>query len=119
MGRDWQHWHFPCKHFFGVFHNYSQWNWEALPEEYRQSSYLTQDTEAISNYLMRHVDEPLPTHEGSSDYGITAEFCPVAEPASETTAISPAPSEFQEEQRLNLKPCHLEKQLWFTLGTSC
>ncbi len=70
--KDWQRWHLPCKHFFAVFHNYSQWNWEALPQQYRESSYLSQDADAIDEYLTRRTAQPPLTHQVSPDASQTS-----------------------------------------------
>ena len=49
--KDWEKWHIPCKHFFAIFRWKPQWSWEALPEVYKGSVYLSTDTEAIGDYF--------------------------------------------------------------------
>lgn len=101
--RDWKRWHLPCKHFFAVFHSYSQWNWEALPKQYLQSSYLTQDTSAIQSYLTSRTDQSVPR---SLDDNITAEFCPPSEPQSQMTAAMDPLSEIPRRTKVShTKPC--------------
>lgn len=49
--RDWQSYHLPCKHFFGVFQNKEDWTWDKLPDTYLKSEYLALDVSAITDYL--------------------------------------------------------------------
>ena len=57
--KDWLKWKIPCKHFFGVFNIYPEWNWHALPKMYLCSEYLSSDPSASIS---------------SSDMGNTAHF---------------------------------------------
>lgn len=36
--------HYPCKHFFAVFARYSEWGFDSLPDQYRNSVFITLDT---------------------------------------------------------------------------
>ena len=49
--RDWQNYHIPCKHFFGVFQNKEDWTWDKLPDAYLKSEYLSLDESALTKYL--------------------------------------------------------------------
>lgn len=49
--KDWIRWHIPCKHFFGIFANFSEWNWNSLPKAYLDGPYLSADKGAISTYF--------------------------------------------------------------------
>jgi len=42
--KDWKQQRLPCKHFFAVFHYFSDWSWDRLPVNYLASEYLTSDT---------------------------------------------------------------------------
>ena len=44
----WKQLKLPCKHFFAVFHHYTEWGWERLPVNYLSSEYLTCDTDAVA-----------------------------------------------------------------------
>lgn len=57
--KDWQKWQIPCKHFFSVFHSYSEWTWDSLPKEYLNSNYLSQDTDAVETFLSRKLSPDL------------------------------------------------------------
>ena len=35
----------PCKHFFAIFSNYPKWQWDSLPEQYREHPQLSLDRE--------------------------------------------------------------------------
>lgn len=49
--RDWITFHLPCKHFFGIFRLHSKWDWNSLPDSYRNSAYLSTDQSAIDDYF--------------------------------------------------------------------
>ena len=58
--RDWQNYHIPCKHFFGVFQNKEDWTWDKLPDAYL---YLSPDGSALTKYLStarKTLSSPLP-----------------------------------------------------------
>ncbi len=64
--KDWTRWHIPCKHFFAVFHFQPAWNWEALPQTYRDSAYLSTDSDATDAYFSQfsgvsHGNEDAPS----------------------------------------------------------
>ena len=61
--KDWIRWHIPCKHFFGVFANNSNWTWNSLPKPYLDSSYLSVDNGAINTYFKGA--EGVSTHDDS------------------------------------------------------
>ena len=69
-------WHIPCKHFFTVFWLKYAWNWEALPQTYRDSAYLSTDSNATDVYFAQfssgsHGGEGiLLEFPGSSDGGV-------------------------------------------------
>ena len=47
----WHKFHFPCKHFFGIFNSFEEFGFMRLPEEYRNSVFLTLDNAAASASL--------------------------------------------------------------------
>ncbi|XP_062598699.1 uncharacterized protein LOC134260132 [Saccostrea cucullata] len=47
---DWAKHHLPCKHFFAVIRNVSGWQWEKLPEEYRNNPFLTLDESVLYEF---------------------------------------------------------------------
>ena len=49
--RDWITWHIPCKHFFSVFRFYPLWDWNKLPDSYRDSAYLSTDTSSLNTFF--------------------------------------------------------------------
>lgn len=49
--KDWIRWHLPCKPFFTVFQLKQAWCWDALPQMYRDSAYLSTDNNATDAYL--------------------------------------------------------------------
>ena len=49
--KDWTKWHIPCKHFFAVFRLKQGWGWDALPQVYKQSAYLSTDNDATDAYF--------------------------------------------------------------------
>ena len=51
----WQRRHLPCKHFFAIFKHFPEWNWAKLPQNYRNSPYLTLD------YDLLNGSSPLPS----------------------------------------------------------
>ena len=55
--RDWTTWHLPCKHFFGIFRIHPKWNWNSLPESYRNSPYLSTDDRAIADHFQPDVED--------------------------------------------------------------
>ncbi len=68
--KDWTKWHIPCKHFFAVFRWRPNWSWNALPQQYRDSAYLSTDNAAIGEYLtaqgVRDLDNPFTSERSSS-----------------------------------------------------
>ena len=44
--KDWTRWHIPCKHFFAMFRLRQVWCWDALPQTYTDSAYLSIDKDA-------------------------------------------------------------------------
>ena len=48
---DWMTYHLPCKHFFGIFRLRSRWDWNSLPDSYRNSPYLSTDQSAIEDFF--------------------------------------------------------------------
>ena len=55
--KDWIKWNIPCKHFFAVFRYNSAWNWESLPEAYKNSAYLTTDIKSTNAYFLQFSKE--------------------------------------------------------------
>ena len=49
--RDWVQWHMPCKHFFAIFRLNSQWDWNRLPNRYKESAYLSSDGGALDAFF--------------------------------------------------------------------
>ena len=41
--RSWQRSRLLCKHFFAIFNHFPEWNWEKLPQDYRESPFITLD----------------------------------------------------------------------------
>lgn len=54
---DWLQWHIPCKHFFGIFRLVEGWGWNALPETYKESAYLSADSTPLSK--QHSLSQPL------------------------------------------------------------
>ena len=48
---DWVKWNIPCKHFFAIFRLVDGWGWESLPDVYKRSPYLCDDSSAVLGYL--------------------------------------------------------------------
>ena len=49
---DWTEYHYPCKHFFAIFHHHSPtWDLNALPQAYLSSPRLSLDTQALDQYF--------------------------------------------------------------------
>ena len=44
---DWMRFHIPCKHFFAIFSNKTDWSWYSLPPTYLASPLLCTDQEAL------------------------------------------------------------------------
>ena len=44
-------WNIPCKHFFTIFRLVDGWGWESLPDVYKRSPYLCDDSSALLGYL--------------------------------------------------------------------
>ena len=85
--RDWQSYHLPCKHFFGVFQNKEDWTWDKLPNAYLKSEYLSLDVSAITDYL------------SSSKGGPGTEFTPAGtSPAVTSSAVTPSSEKCDETQ---------------------
>lgn len=40
----WRKTHFPCKHFYAIFNTFDEWNFTRLPENYKNSVFITLDT---------------------------------------------------------------------------
>ena len=51
----WQKSQYPCKHFFAVFAAYQEWDFSSLPEEYKNSVFITLDTAHLD------INVPVPT----------------------------------------------------------
>ena len=49
--RDWTTWHIPCKHFFAVFRFHPEWNWNKLPQSYRDGAYLSTDSDSLNTFF--------------------------------------------------------------------
>ena len=45
---DWRKTQYPCKHFFAVFATYEEWDFNSLPVNYRNSVFITLDTEHLA-----------------------------------------------------------------------
>lgn len=54
--KDWTRWHLPCKHFFAVFKLKETWGWNALPQTYLNSSYLSTDKDATDAFFCKYSD---------------------------------------------------------------
>ncbi len=69
---DWQQTPLPCQHFFAIFRDYPEINWESFPCVYRESPFLLLDQEVSYNQasglaILGNVQEELP--EVVLDYG--------------------------------------------------
>lgn len=42
-----------CKHFFAIFEYYQKWQWDSLPEKYRESPHLSLDREHVLTDLTK------------------------------------------------------------------
>ena len=42
-----------CKHFFAIFEHYQKWQWDSLPEKYRENPYLSLDREHVLTDLTK------------------------------------------------------------------
>ena len=64
--------HYPCKHFFAIFRLRPQWDWNALPEMYLASPWLSLDTDALSTYFSddSSIKVGEPTQDGDMGMGI-------------------------------------------------
>ena len=54
---DWVRWNIPCKHFFTIFRLVDGWGWESLPDVYKRSPYLCDDSSALLGYLGSSVPD--------------------------------------------------------------
>lgn len=54
---DWVKWNIPCKHFFAIFRLVEGWGWESLPDVYKRSPYLCDDSSALHEYSASHASE--------------------------------------------------------------
>ena len=54
-------WHLPCKHFFSIFRVYPKWDWNSLPETYRNSTYLSTDHRFFQELTSRSYHPTKPT----------------------------------------------------------
>ena len=57
----WQKSQYPCKLFFAVFKGYREWDFNALPEDYKTRVFITLDTEYLNVNFFGEEDAPLPT----------------------------------------------------------
>ena len=57
---DWTTWHIPCKHFLAVFRFYPEWNWNMLPQSYRDSAYLSTDSDSLDTFFDDTVSIEVP-----------------------------------------------------------
>ena len=48
--RDWITWNIPCKHFF-LSSGFILWDWNKLPDSYRDSAYLSTDTSSLNTFF--------------------------------------------------------------------
>jgi len=82
--KDWKRWHIPCKHFFAVFRWIPQWDWDALPLEYKNSAYLSTDNSAIDEYL---------TKQGIFD----SDYLPISPNSSNDSSDTPVPNSSNDD----------------------
>ena len=68
---DWTEHHYPCKHFFAIFHYHPTWDWNALPQAYLCTPRLSLDTQALNNYFDPHSAQldALQNEYGTQDVG--------------------------------------------------
>ena len=60
--KDWLRHHIPCKHFFAVFTHRQDWSWDRLPNQYKNSAYVSMDTFALDP-LTSHSQPPSSTQQ--------------------------------------------------------
>lgn len=75
----WQRSHYPCKHFNAVFNYYEEWSFQSLPSAYRNSPFLTLDSEIVE------MKQPTMDSETTSTYGNEEENELEKPPKSEET----------------------------------
>ena len=91
----WQKTHFPCKHFYAVFHTYDDWPFDKLPLWYRNSPFLTLDvetellpTDSFTHEVDRTYTLPIPEdahlvqEQVDADHGETSNIASKESPSS-------------------------------------
>lgn len=62
----WEKFHYPCKHFFGVFNFFGdEWNFESLPSHYRNSVFISLDNDHLE--VASKLNEPAPSNPNVDD----------------------------------------------------
>ena len=90
--KDWIRWHIPCKHFFAVFRLTQEWNWEALPQTYRDSAYLSTDSQATDKYFSQFTSVPslVAPSPAADDESHSSSPSPAADDESHSSSPIPA-----------------------------
>ena len=97
----WQKSQYPCKHFFAVFKAYREWDFNALPEDYKTSVFITLDTEHLNVNFPVSGDEdvPLPAAQIRKDNSIEETEDALSESSpSELPAIQETSEDITEAQ---------------------
>ena len=97
----WQKSQYPCKHFFAVFKAYREWDFNALPEDYKTSVFITLDTEHLNvNFpVSGDEDAPLPAAQIRKDNSIEETEDALSESSpSELPAIQETSEDITEAQ---------------------
>lgn len=92
---DWQRNYLPCKHMLAIIQSSSEWGWGNLPVEYRESPYLTLDSDIIFKPV-NHIEDEIQDQSMDNSYPPTpclheAEPGPEMHGNSTVTAELPKP----------------------------
>lgn len=66
----WQKSQYPCKNFFAVFKAYHEWDFNALPEDYKTSVFITLDTKHFNVNFLVFSEEDTPAAQIRKDNSI-------------------------------------------------
>jgi hypothetical protein len=58
---DWAKHHLPCKHFCAIFRNVPEWNWDKIPEKYRNNPFITLDDDVLCAFNDQPTEDGEPT----------------------------------------------------------
>ena len=66
----WKKSQYPCKNFFAVFKAYHEWDFNALPEDYKTSVFITLDTKHFNVNFLVFSEEDTPAAQIRKDNSI-------------------------------------------------